>query len=105
MLVNRAYAGALGDDGTEPVLEAAACSIISPPTEKPIPPMRPFFASGRRCSQATAASISFVRGPVEEVRFALAPVVAARVEQEHAEPWRMSISVPAAASLAGSGTR
>ena len=37
---------------------AAACSINSPPTEKPIPPIRPGSTSGRLLRKSTAAAMS-----------------------------------------------
>ena len=66
-----------------PGFDAAVSSIISPPTEKPMPPIRSRVTSGRSCSHATAASRS-CRRPSRRRSDRPRPVVAARVEQEHA---------------------
>ena len=55
-----------------PVLEAMTAGIISPPTEKPIPPMRPLLMSGRRC-QPGDGGVDVLHPPTEHVRIASLP--------------------------------
>ena len=63
---------------------AAAWISISPPTEKPIPPIRSGSTSGRLWRYLAAACEVAVAGPAEDVRIALARALAAAVEEEDA---------------------
>ena len=63
-------------------VSAAAWSISSPPTERPIPPILPGSTSGRVLRNSIAARMSLSRTPAEQVAVALALALAAAVEEQ-----------------------
>ena len=88
-----------------PVLEAAAWSITSPPTEKPMPPIRPPVTSGRRCEPGDGGVDVLARRPS---RTGSGRPRSRRSRARRAGARRSRggrASVPAAASPAGSGRR
>ena len=88
-----------------PALPAAASTIISPPTEKPMPPTRPSCTSWLLPQPRDCSVDVLCLTPTEHVRVAVAAVVAARVEEQNSVAVPRRASAPAGALLSGSGTR
>ena len=88
-----------------PCDSAAASIIISPPTERPIPPIRSGIDVGPALQERDRRVDVALALPAEEVRVALALALAAAVEERARRSRGGRASSPASASSPGPGTR
>ena len=63
---------------------AAVCSSVSPPTDRPMPPIRLRSTSGAALQEGDGGVQVLLRSPAEDVRVALALTLAATVEEQDA---------------------
>ena len=77
---------------------AAAWSSVSPPTERPMPPMRPWSTSARVCRIRDSGVDVTLGAPSEDVRVAVALALSAPVEEQDAVAMTRQACAPASVS-------